>query len=260
MRNYLHGPDERFLAEELARQGAELERCDDILCSLFQSPLDHGQLHLYGDCVDTVFTVARLEWSLGAPVQRVAESVRKVCDIVRAVVGEGVLVDAFSAGYWLQLALIGGDGSSARRLGEQIEGSIAGRAPADPLSCFMVGVRALLSGSSALAKQAAEVLCDLAQTANGSARDGAFLGLAPLLKAVAAKDQAAFDAALGARRDALIARYGRTLELRRSAYGLFDLDGASLARLAGVVGLRLPVGDPYFATDLLNELPWFDAG
>jgi hypothetical protein len=258
MRDYPHRPDEPFLQTRIT----QFERGIGTSATRISAGVDADELLVYNSAVGTAFTLARLQWALERPLDDVVASMRQAVTWMREAIAKGFEVGATNIDRWLEIAIIGGDPAAAATVVDLIDRGVVDLGKdREAEGWFLAGLRALLQGDRDAATNAAESLrrwLDAPDTAPFAAQSLAGLDL--LIGATASGDQAAFDDGVAIRRQARVAAFGRSVQLRRNPDGLLDAAGAAVARLAALRGRSLPPGDPYLATDLLAALPWPRSG
>lgn len=258
MRSYLHRPDQTFLQGQLPKLVRRIGLSEEAI----PKKVAEGKVRIYEAAVDTAFTLTQVQWALGEPLDEVAATMRRTANRVRDALSHGFVLGPRIIDRWLEIAIIGGDPATAAVVVETIGRGVDGLDErGEAVSWFLAGLRALLQGQRSGASEAAAALgqwLDAPSTPPATATSLA--GLDALVAATAAGDQDAFDRAVEVRRQARVAAYSASVELRRNANGLLDPAGTAVARLAAVHGLRLPAGDPYLGTELLAALPWPGTG
>ncbi|HVF15102.1 MAG TPA: hypothetical protein VM942_10910 [Acidimicrobiales bacterium] len=258
MRSYLHRPDEPFLQDQVPTLVRRIGLSEEAI----PKKVAEGKVRIYDAAVDTAFTLTRVQWALGEPLDEVLATMRRTSKRVRDALGHGFVLEPHTADRWLEISIIGGDPATAATIGAAVERGLDGLdTRGEVVSSFMAGLLALLRGQRAAAGKAAEALSrGLDDPSTSPATATSCAGLDALVAATARGDQDAFDRAAEARRQVIAVIYGGSIELRRSANGLLDAAGTAVARLAAKDGLLLLEGDPYLGTELLAALPWPGSG
>ena len=221
-----------------------------------------GKVRIYEAAVDTAFTLTRVQWALGEPLDEVVATMQRTSKRVRDALEHGFVLRPHTADRWFEISIIGGDPATAAIIGTAIERGIDGLdTRGEVMSSFLAGLLALLRGQRAEAIKAAEALSHwLDAPSTPPATTTSLAGLDALVAATGDGDQDAFDRAAEARRQVRAVTFDGSVELRRSADGLLDAAGTAVSRMAKTNGLLLLEGDPYLGTELLAALPWPGSG
>jgi len=252
MRRYDHGVD----AGWVARQATITQRLVDTSRQTLENQRAEGRLNepMFDTAVN--YAVERVQdgWALGEPVKALRERLGEAAGWAREALDWGMRLDGLEAYRWLETALLSGDSALALE--------VAGRIP-DEIEELDIQVPVVRDFLVALARLAERRLDDaerlsiaVAEASSGPRRSltgvREFAGLGELVRATAMRDQAGFDDAVGIRTASVVSRYDRSEEGRRHRHGLLDLRGASVAATARALGLRLPAGHTYLATELVE--------
>ncbi len=250
MRRYDHGLD----ADWIARQATITQRLVDSARRTLDRERAEGRLNepMFDTAVN--YAVERVQdgWALGEPVDELRARLDEAAGWAREALDWGMRLDGLEAYRWLETALLSGDSALALE--------VAGRIP-DEIEELDIQVPVARDFLAALARLVERRLEDaerlsiaVAEASSGPRRSLAgareFAGLGELVGATATRDQAGFDQAVSIRTASVVARYDRSEEGRRHRHGLLDLPGASVAAIARALGLRLPSGHTYLATEL----------
>ena len=263
MRSYLHNPDEAFFQGQRPKLARRIGFSEEAMTKDADRPADASDAPFLEAAVETAFTLARIQWGLGEPLADVVATVGRTCERIRHALARGLVPGPRIVDLWLEIALVGADPAGTAAISERLRrGDVPGLSTRGEVAqWFLVGLRALVDGDDKAAVEAADALgLWLGDPGTAPADASAFAASDLLIGATARREQDAFDRAVEARVQSRVAAYGRTGELRRSAYGLLDAAGTAVARLASRRGLSLPPDNPYLATELLDAMPWPSAG